>query len=95
MLAGKSYSQTVDLWSLGILTYVLITGEFPFLGETTKEVLIEILNKRMKFSKIHKGITTKSLRKFIRRCARRGVHKRLTARAAQENLKICIESNLE
>jgi serine/threonine protein kinase len=30
MLAGGKYSQTVDMWSIGILASTLILGEFPF-----------------------------------------------------------------
>lgn len=30
MVKTKSYSQQCDVWSMGIIMYVLLSGKFPF-----------------------------------------------------------------
>ena len=39
---NKPYNTKTDLWSLGVITYELLTGSSPFIGETTQELFEEI-----------------------------------------------------
>jgi serine/threonine protein kinase len=39
LLENKYYSVKSDIWSIGVLAYRMITGQFPWDGSTTKELL--------------------------------------------------------
>lgn len=38
----KDYDSKVDIWSTGIVTYVLLTGKPPFFGNSREEVYKQI-----------------------------------------------------
>lgn len=43
MVTGSSYSQQCDVWSMGVILYLLIVGRFPFFSKD-EEKLIKIIS---------------------------------------------------
>ncbi|XP_075878088.1 serine/threonine-protein kinase 33 isoform X2 [Nelusetta ayraudi] len=50
MMSGRGYSQWCDIWSIGIIMYMLLSGESPFVSKTKYELLEEIMNEGVKFT---------------------------------------------
>ncbi|EPY34820.1 calcium/calmodulin-dependent protein kinase I [Angomonas deanei] len=63
-----SYNEKCDIWSLGVITYILISGKMPFHGSNFKETFARIVANKWEFvGDIWKQVTPKCI-EFIRVC---------------------------
>ena len=42
LLSGAGYGKAVDIWSLGVLTYVVLTNQLPFVGRDRSDLFARI-----------------------------------------------------
>lgn len=40
---SRPYDSKVDVWAVGIITYVLLSGVTPFTGTTKKEIYTQVI----------------------------------------------------
>lgn len=42
-LLKKNYDEKVDVWAIGCIMYILLSGYYPFFGESLEEIFRKIL----------------------------------------------------
>ncbi|XP_071232317.1 death-associated protein kinase 3-like isoform X1 [Salvelinus alpinus] len=67
-----------DMWSIGVITYILLSGASPFLGETKQETLTNISAVNYDFDEEYFSSTSELAKDFIRRLLVKDPKKRMT-----------------
>ncbi|XP_041430695.1 death associated protein kinase 1 S homeolog isoform X2 [Xenopus laevis] len=67
-----------DMWSIGVITYILLSGASPFLGETKQETLANISAVSYDFEEEFFSSTSALAKDFIRRLLVKDPKKRMT-----------------
>lgn len=73
------YDCSVDIWALGVLTYIMLSGKPPFKGRTKDDVFIEITTKNIVYSGENWKSISKEAKNFIRKMLIRDPSQRSSA----------------
>ncbi|XP_035383258.1 death-associated protein kinase 2a [Electrophorus electricus] len=71
-----------DMWSIGVITYILLSGASPFLGETKQDTLGNISAMNYEFDDEFFGHTSELAKSFIRQLLQKDTKKRLSIQDA-------------
>ncbi|KAM9500141.1 death-associated protein kinase 3 [Clarias gariepinus] len=74
-----------DMWSIGVITYILLSGASPFLGETKQETLTNISAVNYDFDEEYFSNTSELAKDFIRRLLVKDPKKRMTIQDSLEH----------
>ncbi|KAF9781001.1 Pkinase-domain-containing protein [Thelephora terrestris] len=66
VLSKKGHGKPVDIWSTGIITYVLLCGYAPFRSEDPKELIRETMAAKIEFHERYWRSVSKEAKKFIK-----------------------------
>lgn len=78
----KKYDKSCDLWSVGVIAYILLCGYPPFNGADNNEIYAAVRRGTFRFHSSDWSGTTKEARHFIRRLLHKDPRKRMTAEQA-------------
>jgi len=82
LVRGDSYGLEVDLWAVGVITFVMLGGYIPFSGETEMEIFSAILGLRYHFQSPYWDHVGPDGRDFIDGLLKENPMERLTTRQA-------------
>uniref|UniRef100_A0A1A7WC41 non-specific serine/threonine protein kinase n=3 Tax=Iconisemion striatum TaxID=60296 RepID=A0A1A7WC41_9TELE len=71
-----------DMWSIGVITYILLSGASPFLGDTKQETLANISAVSYDFDEEFFSSTSELAKSFIRQLLEKDTRKRMTIEGA-------------
>ncbi|XP_026058544.1 death-associated protein kinase 2 isoform X2 [Carassius auratus] len=66
-----------DMWSIGVITYILLSGASPFLGDSKQETLANISAVNFEFDEEFFGSTSELAKSFIKQLLVKDTRKRL------------------
>ncbi|KRT80364.1 protein kinase [Oryctes borbonicus] len=82
VLAQKPYGKAVDVWSIGVISYILLCGYPPFYDENDANLFAQILKGEFEFDSPYWDEISDSAKDFIRQLMCVNVEKRYTCRQA-------------
>jgi calcium/calmodulin-dependent protein kinase I len=85
VLLGEPYDMAVDIWSIGVITYVLLCGFPPFWGEAQKELFENIMSGNFDFPDPEWTDVSPEAKEFIKKILVVDPNKRYTAEECLED----------
>ena len=91
----NKYNEKADIWSCGIILYIMLCGHPPFMGNKEEIIKEKILNCKLSFPKKDFNNISKDVIEYIKQLLQYEPEKRLSAEEALENnwLKNMSEKN--
>ncbi|XP_065064493.1 calcium/calmodulin-dependent protein kinase type IV-like [Rhopilema esculentum] len=84
LLCKKPYTNSVDLWAIGVITYVMISGHLPFAAETPSKLYQQIVRAKYSYSREVWKRTSDGAKNFIDKLLHVEPDKRLKAVEARK-----------
>ena len=78
----RNYTEKCDLWSCGVIMYILLTGRPPFGGNTDMEIMQRIKSGKFDLTKYPWGIISKEAKDLIKDLLQLNPGQRLSAEKA-------------
>lgn len=88
----RSYSVEGDLWSTGVITYILLCGSRPFWARTESGIFRSVLRGNPNFDDTPWPAVTPEAKDFVKRLLNKDPRKRMTAAQALSKIGLTYEA---
>ncbi|XP_010262311.1 PREDICTED: phosphoenolpyruvate carboxylase kinase 1-like [Nelumbo nucifera] len=79
VLSGRDYNEKVDVWSAGVIMYIMLAGIPPFYGESATEIFEAVLRANLRFpTRIFHSVSP-AAKDLLRRMLCKDVSRRFSA----------------
>ncbi|XP_012555996.2 myosin light chain kinase, smooth muscle [Hydra vulgaris] len=97
VIAYDPISLKTDIWSVGVITYVLLSGNSPFLGDTDVETMSNVTEGKIDFEEDCESFesVTEDAKQFIIDCLKIDPRKRISVSEALNHKWLKMETNNE
>jgi calcium/calmodulin-dependent protein kinase-4 len=85
ILKGERFGKPGDMWSLGVICYILLCGSEPFSDENPRELFKRIIKGQYEFASPDWDKIGENAKDFVRKLIVLDPKRRLTAEAAGKN----------
>lgn len=79
VVAGREYNEKVDVWSAGVMMYVMLSGMVPFYGETAVEIFEKVVRGNVRFPTAVFRDVSPAAKDLMRRMLSKDVDRRFSA----------------
>ncbi|XVF31023.1 hypothetical protein REPUB_Repub16aG0109600 [Reevesia pubescens] len=79
VVMGRAYNEKIDVWSAGVVLYVMLAGVPPFYGETAEEIFKAVIRGNLRFPTRIFGSVSAEAKDLLRKMICRDVSKRWSA----------------
>nr|XP_043613472.1 phosphoenolpyruvate carboxylase kinase 2-like [Erigeron canadensis] len=79
VLSGREYNEKVDIWSAGVVLYVMLAGVPPFYGETPTDTFQAVLRGNLRFPSRYFRSVSSEAKDLLRKMLCKDVSRRFSA----------------
>ncbi|KAK9087344.1 hypothetical protein Syun_029738 [Stephania yunnanensis] len=79
VLAGREYNEKIDVWSCGVILYIMLAGIPPFYGESATEIFEAVMRGNLRFPTRLFHSASPSAKDLLRKMLCKDVSRRLSA----------------
>ncbi|KAH9539672.1 hypothetical protein CY35_15G069500 [Sphagnum magellanicum] len=88
----RSYSMEADVWSIGVITYILLCGSRPFWARTESGIFRAVLRADPSFEELPWPSVSTQAKDFVKRLLNKDLRRRMTAsQALSTNEKVPLD----
>lgn len=82
VLAGRDYCEKIDVWSAGVVLYIMLAGFPPFYGDSAVEIFEAVLRANLRFpARVFQSVSP-AAKDLLRRLLCKDVSRRFSAKQA-------------